>query len=164
VYESVNGTDARQQAELLQKEWAAIGVHARINYNNFSELDEKLTKKKAQVWSIAWIADYPDAENFLQLLYGPNGSPGPNASNFNDPEYNKLYEKVRDMHDSPERRALIVKMRDIFIREMPWIPHRHRIYYYLRHDWLKNFKKEYMGSATAKFMRVDVERRAKGLD
>ena len=162
-YETTNGTESRQQAELLQKEWAQLGINLVINYNQFSELDEKLTKKKAQVWSIAWIADYPDAENFLQLLYGPNGAPGPNASNFNNPEYNKLYEKVRDMVDSPERRALIGKMRDIFIEEMPWIVHRHRIYYYLRHDWLKNFKKEYMGSSSAKFMRVDAERRAKGL-
>lgn len=162
IYEMPNGAEARQQGELAMKELGAIGINLKVNYNTFAELDEKIKKRKAQIFGIAWIADYPDAENFLQLLYGPNKAPGANSTNYDNPAYNKLFEQVRDMTDSPERRALIVKMRDIYVQDMPMFPIRHRIYYYLRHGWLKNFKKEYMGSSPAKFMRVDPEQRAKG--
>ncbi|MBS1984549.1 MAG: hypothetical protein JST16_10285 [Bdellovibrionales bacterium] len=162
VYEVPNGTDSRQLAELFQKYVGEIGIKVRVNYNQFSELDEKIIRKKAQMWGIAWMADYPDAENFLQLLYGPNSAPGPNGSNFNNPEYNKLYDQMRVMQDSPARRAIINKMRDIYIQEMPIIVERHRVFYYTYHNWLKNFKMEYMGGSIAKYLRVDSELRSKG--
>ncbi len=162
VYETGQGTDSRQRSEFFQKELAKIGIQIRVNVNQFAELTEKINQKKGQIWGIAWGADYPDAENFLQLLYGPNQSPGPNGSNFNDPTYNKLFEKVRDMSDSPERRVLIGKMRDIFIRELPVIPESHRVSYTLTHSWFKNWKPEYMGHNYAKFLRVDFEKRKQG--
>ena len=157
VFESTQGTDSRQRAEKFQQELAAIGIKVRINVNQFSELTEKINQKKAQMWGIAWLADYPDAENFLQLLYGANKTPGPNGSNFDNKEYNKLYEQVRGMQDSPERRKLIHRMIEVFAEEMPWVAESHRISYSLTHPWLKNFKPGYMGASFAKFLRVDTE-------
>lgn len=164
VYESSQGTDERQMAEKLQKELSVIGISMRINVNQFSELSTKLNEKKAQMWGIAWAADYPDVENFLQLLYGPNKAPSPNASNFDNPEYNRLFEKVRVMTDSPERRGYIRKMQEILADNMPWIPRVHRLQHALSHEWLKNFKAGYIGSPMpAKYMKIDFERKKKGL-
>jgi oligopeptide transport system substrate-binding protein len=163
VYDVGDGSESRQLAEMMQRELAEIGVRLRVNMNQFSELSEKVSQRRVQLYGMAWGADYPDAENFLQLLYGPNAAPGPNGSNFNNAEYNRLYVQVRDMLDSPERRALIAKMRDIFTEEMPLIPERHRISYTLSQGWLKNYKPEYMGSSIAKYLRVDLERKAQGM-
>jgi len=155
TYETSQGTDSRQQAEMLQKELSAIGVKLNINVNQFSELTEKINKKKAQMWGIAWIADYPDVENFLQLLYGPNKAPSPNGSNFDDPRFNKLFEQVRGMADSPERRKLISDMIKIFEEQMPWIPGVHRVASFLNSGRLKNYKGGYMGPhQPAKFFNL----------
>jgi len=161
-YEAVTGATSRQQAEKLQGELAAIGITLKINSNQFSEMTEKINKKSAQMWGIAWIADYPDAENFLQLLYSKNASPGPNGANFSNKEYDGLYEKVKGMVDSPERRKMISRMFEIFTEELPWVVERHRVAYSLQSPWLKNYKPGYMGSSIAKFLRVDPAERAQG--
>jgi len=163
VYETSQGTTSRQMAEKLQTELAAIGIKLKISANQFRELTQKINDKKAQMWGIAWLADYPDAENFLQLLYGKNQSPGPNGSNFDNAEYNKLYEQVRGMADSPERRKLIGQMNAVFVKELPWVLESHRIGYTLTMPWLKNFKEGYMGSSIAKFLDIDEERKAQGI-
>ncbi len=163
VYESTQGATSRQRAEKVQRELQKIGINLKVNVNQFAELSKKLNDKKAQFWGIAWLADYPDAENFLQLLYGKNKAPGPNASNMDNPEYNKLYEQVRGMVDSPERRKLIRRMKEIFTEELPWIVETHRLAYQVNMPWTYNSKPGYMGSSPAKYMRVDPERRAKGL-
>lgn len=162
-YEISNSSRARQMAEDIKRRLEVIGVNAKVNVNQFSELLSKINDKKAQMWSIGWGADYPDAENFLQLLYGPNSSPGPNGANFNDAEYNKLYEEIRFELDSPERRAKINRMKQIFVEQLPWIPGIHRVNYSLNQPWLKNYKAGYMGNSTAKYLRVDEERRSQGL-
>ncbi len=163
-YETSNGSDSRQLSENLQKELEVIGVKLRVNLNTFSELSTKLNTKKAQMWGIAWGADYPDAENFLQLIYGPNKSPGPNAANYDNPKYNALFDKMKQMQDSPERRKIIRQMLDIFVEDLPFVPESHRITYELQQPWFKNYRAGYIGVPhPAKFYKVDVERKAQGL-
>lgn len=162
-YETSTGAEARQMAEDLQRSLGKMGIKLQINVNQFAELLEKIDQKKAMMWGVAWGADYPDAENFLQLLYGPNKAPGPNGSNFDNAEYNKLYEQMRYMLDSPERRKIITRMKEVFAEQMPWIPSMHRVVYTLTHPWMKNFKPEYMGATDAKFLRVNDERRIQGV-
>jgi len=162
-YETIQGTDSRQQAEKIQADLAKIGIKVRINVNSFPELTEKINKSRAQMWGIAWGADYPDAENFFQLLYCKNKTPGPNGANYCNPTYDKLYEKLSVMRDSPERRKVIRQMVDIFVEDLPWIIERHRIFWFLTQPWLKNFKSGYMGAIEAKYLRVDTERRKQGL-
>ena len=66
-----------------------------------------------------WTADYPDAENFMQLLYGPNIGQA-NDSRFNLPEFNKLYERARSLPDSPERTAILNRMTELVVAHAPW--------------------------------------------
>lgn len=155
TYEIGDGADSRQMAEKLQAELRDVGIELRVNINRFAELIEKLNTKKAQIWGISWRGDYPDVENFLQLLYGPNKAPSPNAANYDNPEYNKLFEQMRGMTDSPERRKIIHKMQEIFVRDLPWVVGAHRITVYLEQPWSKNFKPGYMGNSYAKYLSVD---------
>ena len=58
----------------------------------------------------AWIMDYPDAENTIQLFYGPNASPGSNTSNYDNEEFNQLYRTSSTMQPSPMRTAMYNNM------------------------------------------------------
>jgi ABC-type transport system substrate-binding protein len=161
VYENAStDTTARQMAEFFVKQMAKIGIKIKVNNNTWPQFLEKIKTKSAQVFGLAWIADYPDAENFLQLFYGPNQAPGPNNTNFNHPEYNKLYEKVKYMADSPERRKLIKEMVAILIEECPWIFGTHRIGFGLRYAWVKNRKPHHF-SHSLKYTSIDSELRKK---
>jgi oligopeptide transport system substrate-binding protein len=159
-YSDYSGSTSRQMTEFYKQALEAIGIKMRISTSSWPQFTLKLNDKKAQIFGIAWGADYPDAENFLQLLYGPNQSPGPNNSNFNDAEYNELYKKAALLPPGPARTKIYQQMRDIFAREMPWVPMAHRLMYTLQHGWLYNFKYSAVNYDTFKYLRVDPKKRA----
>ncbi len=74
-YNAPSDATDRQIGEYLQQQESAIGVKVRVQLFSWPQFNERLKEKKAQMYGIAWSADYPDAENFLQLLYGPNRKP-----------------------------------------------------------------------------------------
>jgi oligopeptide transport system substrate-binding protein len=159
-YATTASSTARQMAEYFKQNMEAIGLKIEIASVSWPQLQAKIKDAKAQMWGIAWLADYPDAENFLQLLYGPNGSPGPNGANFNNSEFNKLYEQASALPPGPERTEVYRKMRDIFVKEMPWVPNVHRKGYSLRHGWIKNYKPNPMKANSLKYFKVDAAKRA----
>jgi ABC-type transport system substrate-binding protein len=161
TYEMYTGSGLRQQAELFQEQMAKIGVKIRINVSTWPEFRDKLKSRKAQIFGLAWLADYPDAENFLQLFYSKNSSPGPNDANYVNPEYDKLYEKISVMLDSPERNRLYQKMVDIVVEDCPYIFERIRTPPILTQGWLKNYKRNLMILNYIKYYRIDQEAKAK---
>lgn len=159
-YATTNSSTSRQIAELFKQNMEQIGVQVKIVTSSWPQFTEKIRDRKAQIFGIAWVADYPDAENFLQLLFGANASPGPNNSNFTDPEFDKLYKQAALLPPGPERTAIYHKMRDIVVNQAPWIPGVHRLGYYLNHGWLYNFKPSPVIQDFAKYLRVDPKKRA----
>lgn len=158
-YSLPNGTTYRQMGEFFQQNMARIGIKVRIAMTSWPQFTEKLKTKKAQIYGIAWAADYPDAENFLQLLYGKNISPGPNNSNYQSKEFDELYEKASLLPPGEERNQIYKKMRDVFVKDMPWIPEVHRLRYQLYHGWLNNFKTSLTILNPYKYMRIDAEKK-----
>ncbi|MBI3890274.1 MAG: ABC transporter substrate-binding protein, partial [Candidatus Wallbacteria bacterium] len=140
VSEEMADTTARQFGEMFQREMAKIGIKIKCNSNTWPEFNAKMRTKRAQIFGYAWSADYPDPENFLQLLYGPNEAPGPNSSNYKNPKYDELYNKMKNMADGPDRKKLIDEMIALFYEDAPWIMGVHRVRYGLIHKWLKNYK------------------------
>ena len=67
--------------------------------------------------SSGWKLDYPDAENTLQLFYGPNRSPGANSGNYSNPEFDRLYAKASVLLPSPERTEIYRRMNRIVIED-----------------------------------------------
>ena len=111
-----------------------------------------------QLFYFGWNADYPDPENFLFLLHGPQGKVrhgGENAANYGNPEYDRLFERMRAMENSPERQAIIDRMLAILREDSPWIWGFHPKDYTLRHSWLTNRKPTKVGNNTLKYQRVD---------
>jgi ABC-type transport system substrate-binding protein len=109
----------RQQDELWKASLDAIGVKMDVHKDKFAELLKM--EKKCQVMSrpAAWIADYPDGDNFMQLLYGPNTGAS-NGGCAKIPEYDALYARTARMPPGPERDKLYQDMTRIAEAYAPW--------------------------------------------
>ncbi|HXU53555.1 MAG TPA: ABC transporter substrate-binding protein [Casimicrobiaceae bacterium] len=102
-------TLGRQQDELWKKSLDAIGVRLDVRKDKFPEQlkAEKACKLQSRVAS--WIADYPDGDNFMQLMYGPNTGQSNNGC-ARIPAYDKLYEQSVRMPPGPARDKLYMDM------------------------------------------------------
>lgn len=158
-----NDPEARASVELVADFFDKIGVLLEPVYNNWPTFLERLERRQVQLYSLGWVADYPDAENFLQLFYGPNRSPGPNHSNYSNTEYDELYERVRTMQPSNERTALYQQMADIIIEDCPWIFTSHPLSYVLNHGWVMNYKPHDFPYGMAKYYAIDSQAKKRWL-
>ncbi len=148
---------ARQQIELFAKSMSALGIKIKIGMNTWPELINKVTKKQHQMYVMAWGADYPDAENFLGLLYCPNQAPGSNGSNYCNKEFDDLFRQATILQESPNRTTMYEKMNEIVANEVPWIFGFHRTQIYLSQAWIKNFKPMAFDHTQAQYLNVDLE-------
>ncbi|MEO8975363.1 MAG: ABC transporter substrate-binding protein [Casimicrobiaceae bacterium] len=112
-------TLGRQQDEMWSKSLEAIGVRIEVHKDKFPEQlkAEKVCKLQSRVAS--WIADYPDGDNFMQLMYGPNTGQS-NSGCARIPEYDKLYAQTVKMPPGPERDKLYMDMTRITEVYAPW--------------------------------------------
>jgi len=154
-YLTISDSTSRQSTEYAEKAFSQLGVKLKVNTASWPEFTAAIKNKKGQLWAFAWAADYPDAENFLSLFYGPNASPGSNDANYSNPEFDKLYEQALKLTDSPARTELYKQMAKIVAEDCPWIFGVHRIVYYLYQPWLKNFAYNDLDLTRVKYYRVD---------
>ncbi len=151
--------EMRQSTELFADFMTRIGIVIKPSYNNWPTFLGKLERRQVQMYRLGWVADYPDAENFLQLFYGPNSSPGPNHSNYSNPEFDRLYERARVMPDCPERTRLYARMARMIEEDCPWIFTSIPLDYVLRHSWLRNYKPHDFPYGMVKYLRIDAAAR-----
>lgn len=152
-----NETIARQGLEFFAKCMAKIGIKIKIGMNTWPELVNKVTKKQHQMYTMAWGADYPDAENFLGLLYCPNQSPGSNGSNYCNPDFDALFKQATILQDTPERTAMYEKLNEMAAVDAPWIFGFHRTSLFLAQAWLKNYKFMEFNHSQFQYLNVDLE-------
>ena len=109
------------------------------------------------------MRDYPDAEKFsCSSSTVPNSKAlrdGENAANYDNPEYNRLFEKMKNMENSPERLTLIREMNRLLQRDAPWVFVYHPVVFGLSHQWLKNSKPSALGRGNFKYLRIDASQR-----
>lgn len=155
-FHTSQGGNIGQQAELFVRQMKQVGIQVEVELTSFPELQDKMRRKKAQVFSLAWGADYPDAENFLQLFYGPNKTPGSNKFNYDNPKFNELFAEASVMQPGPERTKLYVQLRDMVIEDAPAIGSMARTRFYV---WNTKRLKYFQPSETwYRWMKyVDVE-------
>ena len=154
TYLSSTGGSSRDFNELLAKGTHAIGIRLKIESLLFSDLVKARQGGTYQYSGAAWGADYPDAENFMQLLYGPNAGPG-NESRFRNAEFDRLYLEIASMPDSPARNAKLRQMSRIVAAYAPWIYGVHRVRTHMAQPWVTGFK--HHPDTFAKFMYYDVD-------
>jgi oligopeptide transport system substrate-binding protein len=147
--------EARQSAELWVKCMAAIGIRMETKSMQFVDLLKERKEGKYQMSGFAWIADYPDAQNFVQLLYGPNTGIS-NDSRFKLPEFDKLYSRALQLPDSPERNRLYREMSRLAAVYAPWRFLLHRQFVHVINPWIKGYKKHPILYTSFRYLDIDV--------
>ena len=164
-FDSAAGANASSPAlDWMRRQVSHLGAQLDIRATDYNRFQEKMSRGVAQMFMWGWIADYPDAENFLFLLYGKQvkaGKGGENAANYSNPEYDALFEKMRDLPDGPEKAAIIGEMIQIVQRDAPWMfgffPKSAGAY----QQWVHNAKPSQMVRNGLQYLRIDTELRAK---
>ncbi|MGL4406938.1 MAG: ABC transporter substrate-binding protein [Zoogloea sp.] len=158
-----SGMGDKASIDWLTKQLRKLDIQLVVRATDYNRFQEKIRKGNAQIFYWGWNADYPDPENFLFLLYGPQGkvkNQGENAANYQNAEYDRLFERMKAMPDSPERLAIIQRMLRILQHDAPWVWGFYEKAYTLQHGWVKNRKPGKIIRNTLKYQRIDLNERA----
>lgn len=159
VYGSVSGTTERLNFEQFRAWMREIGFPrekvVQKTYANFGDISRAWKRNQLPLVAKGWGLDYPDAENTLQLFYGPNGSPGSNDANWKNAEFDRLYELATVMQPSEERTQLYRQMNQIVIDDCVAITGLARTRIYLSHkDVIGVPDREILGGFWLKYVDV----------
>jgi ABC-type transport system substrate-binding protein len=165
-YQRVLTPELRAENDWMVKQFAKIGVQLEIRATDYNQFQEKVLKGKHQIFWWGWLGDYPDAENFLFLLYGPNSKSlheGENAANYDNPEYDKLYRQLQTLDDGPDKQRVIDEMVRIAREDSPWSWGYWPYVATANQQWVHNAKPGIMIRDMARYYRIDAELRAQRL-
>jgi oligopeptide transport system substrate-binding protein len=146
-----------QFAALWKKNMDAIGIHVTFNVAKWPDHNKAAKAGKLQMWQLAWSADYPDAENFLQNLYGKNEEL--NYARFRNAKFDALYEQARKLPPSDERNKLYAEMKRIIAVYVPWMPQTHRLRNEVWQPWLIGYKKHPIYNQMWMYLDIDESKR-----
>jgi hypothetical protein len=118
-----------------------------------------------QIFWWGWFADYPDAENFLFLLYGPNSKAltngnGENTSNYRNDEFDRLFDEVKYLDDGARKQAVIDRMVAIMQQDAPWTFGYNPYAGSVQHQWVGNSKPGPLCNDRLLYVKVDPQLRA----
>ena len=117
----------QQSDELWKRSMDDIGLRISFRKAKWPDLNKEANNAKLMMWSLGAAASMPDADTWLQSLYGPNEGEKGNLARFKLPEYDRLYDKARLLPDSPERTRLYQEMTKLAVAYAPWKFGVHRI-------------------------------------
>jgi len=152
------GPEDKALFDWYRKQFRKLDVDLQVRATDYNRFQDKMRKGNAQLFIWGWNADYPDPENFLFLLYGPNGKVehgGENAANYDNAEFDRLFDRMKNMPNSPQRLAVVQRMVDIARRDAPWMWGLHPRQFVLYHAWYYNAKPNQMAHNSLKYKRID---------
>ncbi len=155
--------DDRPTMNWYRKQFEKLGINLVIRATDYNRFQQKMRAGNAQIFVWGWNADYPDPENFFFLLYGPNSKVqhgGENAVNYQNPEFDHLFEQMRNMDNSDQRYQIIQQMQELVRHDAPWVFGFNPKNFSLFHGWYKNLKPNLMANNTLKYQRIDTAARA----
>lgn len=148
----------KSRLDWIRKQFDKLGIQLDVRSTDYNRFQDKIRHGDAQMFYYGWNADYPDPENFFFLLHGSEGKVkfgGENASNYSNPEFDRLFGQMKNMDNGPARQAIIDKMVEILRHDSPWLWGYHPKNYVLQHQWLHNVKSNIMALNKLKYWRVD---------
>ena len=155
---TATGVGDKSRLDWMRKQFEKISVQLVVRSTDYNRFQDKIRKGDTQMFYFGWNADYPDPENFLFLLNGAQAKVsmgGENAANYSSPEYDRLFEQMKNMDNTPQRQVIIDQMLAILHRDSPWLWGYHPKKYVLQHSWLHNVKPNVMANNKLKYWRVD---------
>ncbi len=159
---TATGVGEKSRLDWLRKQFDKINLQLVLRSTDYNRFQDKVSKGDTQLFYYGWNADYPDPENFLFLLDGAQarvGHGGENASNYENPEYDRLFDRMKNMDNGPARQKIIDRMVEILQHDAPWMWGYHPKDYVLHHSWLYNSKPNKMATNNLKYLRVDAAKR-----
>jgi ABC-type transport system substrate-binding protein len=158
---TLSGVGGKSRIDWLTKQFQKIDLQLVVRNSDFNRFQDKIRKGTAQLFFFGWNADYPDPENFLFLFYGPQSrvKSGENAANYQNPEFDRMFERMQVMSNGPERQTLIDRMVDILRHDAPWVYMLYPKDYTLAHAWVHNRKPNKMANNGLKYQRIDPQLR-----
>lgn len=150
--------DDRPTMNWYRKQFEKLGIKLVIRATDYNRFQEKMRAGNEQVFVWGWNADYPDPENLFFLLYGANSKVrhgGENAGNYQNPEFDRLFEQMRNLDNSGQRYQIIQQLQAIARRDAPWVFGYHPKSFSLFHGWYKNLKPNLMANNRLKYTRID---------
>jgi ABC-type transport system substrate-binding protein len=158
--------DRKPEIDWVVRQFAKIDIQLEVRATDNNQFQDKVRKGKYQVFWTGWNADYPDAENFLFLLYGPNGKTkfdGENTSNYSNPEYDKLFTQMKLLDDGPQKQAVIDQLVKISQDDAPcsfgFFPFASAA---VQH-WVYNSKPAILIRDQGRYLRLDPQERVASL-
>jgi ABC-type oligopeptide transport system substrate-binding subunit len=140
---------------LLVQQIQALGVRVEPREGDYATYTERMKSGNFQFAFDNWIADYPDAENFLLQYVKSNWEPGPNDSMYENPKIEELYKKIARMDSGPERVKLIREARDIIVEDCPKIYLAYQSEHELIQPWSTGQYFPAVGNELVKYAGVD---------
>jgi ABC-type transport system substrate-binding protein len=153
------GTSAidREQSELWKRSMDAIGIRIQFDPGKFADTLKAAKACHVMMWQAAWTADYPDGDNFMQLLYGPNTGESNNGC-YESKAYDAMYEKSLTLPpDSVDRDHLFIDMTRQMEVDGAWSLDTFPIRNQLIRPWVKGYKKHPILQAEFVYLDIDVE-------
>jgi len=154
--------ERKVEIDWVVRQFAKVDIQLEVRATDNNQFQDKVRKGRHQVFWQGWIADYPDAENFLFLLYGPNGktrSDGEGYANYDNPAYNQLFNRLKLLPDGPEKQGVIDQMVKIVQEDAPWsfgyFPYASAA---VQH-WVHNSKPSLMVRDHGRYLRLDTAER-----
>ncbi len=158
--------EVKAEIDWVVRQFAKIDIQLEVRATDNNQFQDKVRKGKYQVFWLGWNADYPDAENFLFLLYGPTGKTkfdGENTANYASPEYDRLYALMKTLEDGPEKQKLIDDMVRIAREDAPWTMGFFPYASGAAQQWVHNYKPAILIRDHGRYLRLDVPKRLASL-
>lgn len=134
------GSSAKIVSEIWKRSLDAIGLRVEFMVSNFADNLKAASECRLMMWGSAWHADFPEGENFLQLLYGPNAGRG-NHGCYQSDAYDALYRQAMALPSGPARHELYKQMNRQMEADAAWSVHVSRMRNWLVQPWVLGFKK-----------------------
>ena len=147
-------SQSRELDELWHKSLERIGIRIDVRIAPLVDNIQAAKACKLQMWGQAWIADYPDGDNFMQLLYGPNTGQSNNGC-YESKAFDRYYEKSRLIPDSPERNRLFLEMTRQMEVDGAWSLQISRIRNQLIRPWVQGYKRHPIIHAEWQYLDID---------
>ncbi len=158
--------ERKPEMDWVVRQFAKIDIQLEIRATDNNQFQDKVRKGKYQVFWLGWLADYPDAENFLFLLYGPTGKTkhdGENTSNYESAEFDRLFVRMKTLPDGPEKQKLIDDMVKVVREDAPWTMGFFPYTSAAAQQWVHNYKPAILIRDHGRYLRLDVPARLTAL-
>lgn len=107
-------------AKFIQSQLTNVGLKVMIDMSPPATMRQSRANGKLEVFRSSWVADYPDAENYLAMFYSKNFAPnGPNYTHYKSEAFDSLYEKASNIPDLSDRIGLYRQMDSLIMSDAP---------------------------------------------